>query len=49
MRIFDKDVSRQGHEVGRYGELLISHLEGDCIELGGPARIVASGHLQHKN
>jgi len=49
MRIFDKAVSRQGREVGRYEELLISHLEEDCIELGGYARIIASGHLQHKS
>ena len=49
MRIFDKAVSRQGKEFSRYGELLISHLEGNCIELGGQARIIASGHLQHKS
>tara|TARA_B100000963_G_scaffold2935_1_gene2258 strand:+ start:460 stop:666 length:207 start_codon:yes stop_codon:yes gene_type:complete len=48
MRIFDKAVSRQGKEFSRYGELLISHLEGNCIELGRPARIIASGNLQLK-
>ena len=49
MRIFDKAVSRQGREVGRYEELLISHLPKDFIKLGGHARIIASGYLQHKN
>ena len=38
-------VSRQGQEVGRDGEILISYLEGDGIELGGAARIIASGRL----
>ena len=38
-------VSRQGQEVGRDGEILIRYLEGDEIELGGAAKIIASGRL----